>query len=391
MAYATFLGGSGSDTAESIALDTSGKIYVGGTTTSASFPGAPAKKLGPADGPAEFFVAKIDPTLTGASSLIYLAFFGGSGTQAGGLIAVDPSGDVAITGTTTATDFPVTDTTVPTSALASGAGNDVVVSEIGPAGNTLVFSTLFGGSGTESQSGPGGIALDGAGDVYVASDVQLTPLDSASADLPVTTGAYQTAWDGEPGDAFLAIFQPPATAGGAALLKYCTYLGTNSIVEPGVRGIAVDISGNAYIAGSVSIGGTAFPAKNAVQSVYGGGSSDAFLMKIAPGSTGATDLVYATLLGGSGADQAFAVALDSANPPNTYVTGSSQSPNFPTKGVVGPYQASLHANATANAFLSVVSQNAISGQSALAYSTYFGGSETDAGTPWPSRPRTRST
>jgi hypothetical protein len=379
VAYATFLGGSGSDIAESIALDASGKIYVGGTTTSTSFTGAPAKKLGPADGPAEFFVAKIDPTLTGPSSLIYLAFFGGSGTQAGGLIAVDASGDVAITGTTTATDFPVTDTAVPTSALASGDGNDVVVSEIGPAGNTLVFSTLFGGSGTESQSGPGGIALDGTGDVYVASDVQLTPLDSASADLPVTTGAYQTAWDGEPGDAFLAIFQPPATAGGAALLKYCTYLGTNSIVEPGVGGIAVDISGSAYIAGSVSIGGTPFPAKNAIQSVYGGGSSDAFLMKIAPASTGATDLVYATLLGGSGADQSFAVALDSANPPNTYITGSTQSPNFPTKGAVGAYQAGLHANATANAFLSVVSQNAITGQSSLAYSTYFGGSETDAG------------
>jgi hypothetical protein len=378
VAYGTFLGGSGTETAASIALDASGKIYIGGTTTSTAFPGAPAKRLGPADGPAQFFIAKIDPTLSGASSLIYLTFLGGSGTQSGGLIAVDATGDVAITGTTTATDFPVTDTTAPTSALANGDGNDTVVSEIGPAGNTLVFSTLFGGSGTESQSGPGGIALDGKGDVYIASDVHTTPIDSASADLPVTAGAYQTVWDGEPGDAFLAIFQPPATAGGAAVLKYCTYLGTNSIVEPGVGGVAVDASGSAYISGFTSSGVTGFPAKNAIQTAYGGGSSDAFLVKIAPAATGATDLVYATLLGGSGADQALAVALDSATPPNAYVTGTTQSPNFPTNGAVGAYQAGLHANAVANAFLSVVSQNAITGQSALAYSTYLGGSQTDA-------------
>ncbi len=377
--YATFLGGAGTDTASSIALDASGKIYVGGTTTSTSFSGAPAKRLGPADGPAEFFIAKIDPTLTGASSLIYLTFFGGSGTQSGGLIAVDASGDVAITGTTTATDFPVTDTTTPTSALATGDGNDVVVSEIGPAGNTLIFSTLFGGSGAESQSGPGGIALDSKGDVYIASDVHTTLIDSASADLPVTASAFQTVWDGEPGDAFLAIFQPPANAGGAAVLKYCTYLGTNSVNEPGVGGIAVDISGNAYIAGFTSSGGTPFPTKNAIQATYGGGSSDAFLMKIAPVASGATDLVYATLLGGSAIDRALAVALDSANPPNAYVAGTTQSPDFPTDGTVGAYQAALHPGATANAFLSVVSQNAITGQSALAYSTYLGGSQRDAG------------
>ncbi len=378
VAYGTFLGGSGTETAASIALDASGKIYVGGTTTSTSFPGVTSKRLGPADGPAQFFIAKVDPTLTGASSLIYLTFFGGSGTQAGGLIAVDATGDVAITGTTTATDFPVTDTTVPTSALATGVGNDTVVSEIGPAGNTLVFSTLFGGSGTESQTGPGGIALDGKGDVYIASDVHTTPIDSASADLPVSTGAYQTIWDGEQGDAFLAIFQPPATAGGAAVLKYCTYLGTNSIVEPGVGGIAVDTSGSAYISGFTSSGVTPFPAKNAIQTAYGGGSSDAFLIKIAPAGSGATDLVYATLLGGSGADEALAVALDAANPPNAYVAGTTQSPNFPANGAVGAYQAGLNPNAMANAFLSVVSQNAITGQSALAYSTYLGGSQRDA-------------
>ncbi len=379
IAYGTFLGGPGSDTAASIALDSSGKIYVGGTTTSTSFPGALTQKVGSADGPAQFFIAKIDPTLTGASSLVYLTFIGAGGVQSGGLIAVDASGNVAITGTTTATDFPVTDTTEPTSALGSGYGNDTIVSEIGPSGNSLVFSTLFGGSGTESQSGAGGIALDSSGDVYIASDVQTTPIDSASPDLPVTPNAYETAWDGEPADGFLAVFQPPATGSKAAILKYCSYLGTNSSGQPGVGGIAVDVSGNAYVAGFSSNSSNGFPTKNAIQAAYGGGDSDAFLMKISPAGNGATDLVYATLLGGSGTDEALAVALDSSNPPNAYVTGTTQSPNFPVNGAVGTYQSSLRPNATANAFLSVVSQNAISGQSALAYSTYFGGSRADVG------------
>jgi hypothetical protein len=379
VAYGTFLGGSGTDSAAGIALDSTGKIYVSGTTASATFPGSSAAKLGPADSPPLFFIAKIDPTMTGASSLIYLTFFGGSGTQAGGLIAVDGNGDVAITGTTTATDFPVTDTSHPTSGLVNGDGNDVIVSEIAPAGNSLIFSTLFGGSGTQSQAGPGGIALDATGDVYIASDVHTTSADSASADLPVTTGAFQTTWDGEPADGFLAIFTPPAGAGGAAVLKYCTYLGTNSNGQPGVGGVAVDASGNAYIAGFTSNSVNGFPVKNAIQTAYGGGTSDAFLMKISPTGNGANDLVYATLLGGSGTDQALAVALDSASPPNAYLTGTTGSPNFPTGGMVGAYQSGRHANATMNAFLSVVAQNAISGQASLAYSTYFGGSNLDAG------------
>ena len=380
VAYGTFLGGTGSDSAASVALDASGKIYVGGTTTSATtFPEWPGNRAGPADGPAELFIAKIDPTVHGANSLVFLTFIGGSGIQAGGLIAVDASGRTAITGTTTATDYPVTDASQPTSALASGYGNDVIVSEIDPTGSKLVFSTLFGGSGTQSQGGVGGIALDSLGDVYIASDTHTTPIDSNSTDLPVTAGAFQATWDGQNDDGFLAIFQPPPAPGGTAILKYCSYLGTNSVGLPGVGGIAVDVSGNAYIAGSTSNGVSGFPTKNAIQTVYGGGTSDAFLMKISPGGLGALDVVYATLIGGSGADEANAVGIDTAMSPNAYVTGTTKSTNFPTNGATGAYQTTLHANATSNAFLSVVAENAISGQTSLSYSTYVGGSVADAG------------
>jgi Beta-propeller repeat len=378
VSYATFLGGAGTDTATGLAVDSTGKIYVGGTTTSESTFPETSTRLGPADGPAEFFIAKINPAVTGPGSLVYLTFLGGSGIQAGGSVAVDSLGNVAITGTTTSTDFPVTDLTGPTDGLTSGYGNDVIVSEIDPTGAHLVFSTLFGGSGAQSMNGTGGIALASSGNVYISSDTNTTPLDSGSTDLPVTTGAFQTTWAGEPSDGFLAIFQPPSAPGGAATLTYCSYLGTASPGAMGVGGIAVDQSGNAYIAGFAASSGS-FPSKNAFQASYGGGASDAFLMKISPLSQGLQDLIYATLIGGSGNDQALAVAVDALNTPKAYVTGTTQSSDFPIHGAVGAYQAALHASAKANAFLTVVAQDALSGQTSLAYSTYLGGSAADAG------------
>jgi hypothetical protein len=132
--YSTFLGGAGEDTANSIAADSTGKLYIAGTTTSAStFPESAPATTGPGGGSTDFFIAKIDPTASGANSLIYLAFLGGSGNESGGMIAVDKSGRVAITGTTTSADFPVTDG----SARTSGA-NDIVVTELAPTGASLV-------------------------------------------------------------------------------------------------------------------------------------------------------------------------------------------------------------------------------------------------------------
>ena len=378
VAYSTFLGGAGTETAGSLAVDSTGKVYIGGTTTSpTTFPEATTAQIGPgisaasgnANGTAaEFFVAKIDPAQSGANSLVYLTFLGGSATQAGGLIAVDSKGDVAVTGTTTSTDFPVTDG----SARTSGP-NDTTVSEIDPTGSKLIFSTLFGGNGADSQQGAGGIAVDTAGNVFVASDTN-------STNLPATPGAYATAYQSSTSDGFVAVFQPSATP----VLKYCTYLGLSGQV--GVGGIAVDAGANAYIAGFTDDPNANFPSKNGVQTGYGGGNFDAFLMKISPSGEGAGDLVHATLLGGNGADQAFAVAVDSATPPNAYVTGTTSSTNFPVNGTVTAYQGSLPSNATSHtsdAFLSVIAQNASTGTTtvatSLAYSTYLGGSETDRG------------
>jgi len=359
VAYSTFLGGSGDDSANSIALDSSGKVYLGGTTTSAStFPASSSKEIGPGGGSTDLFVAKFDPSASGGSSLVYLTFIGGSLSQDGAKIAVDAKGDVAIAGITSSPDFPVTDGSKRTAGT-----NDVTITELDPTGGKLLFSTIFGGSGAEATQNQGGIALDSSGNVFIATD-------TSSADLPVTPGAFQSKYGGGTSDGFLAIFAPATKP----TLKYCTYLGLNAQVS--VAGVAVDSTGNAYLAGFTSNPGVSFPAINAFQSAYGGGDFDAFLVKIRPSGTGVTDLSYATFLGGENSDQALAIEVGTSLPGTAYVTGTTQSQRFPTNGALAAFQTSLKGNS--NAFFAVVSQ-APSGMTSLEYSSYLGGSETDSG------------
>jgi centrosomal CEP192-like protein len=359
VAYSTFLGGAGDDSATSVTVDSSGKVYVSGTTTSATTFSGISTKLGPGAGAFDYFIAKIDPTQSGLNSLTYLTFIGGSGDEEGGFLAVDANGNAAIAGTTTSTDFPVTDGSTRTAGT-----NDATITEINPTGNGLVFSTLFGGSGEEATQGPGGIAMDTSGNIFVA-------MDTNSTDLKTTTGAFQTAYGGGTSDGFLAILQPGITP----TLKYCTYVGLNA--HASVAGIAVDAAGNAFLAGFTTNPSGTLITTNGFQPTYGGDPFDGFVMKITPAGNGAADLSYATFLGGGSSDKALAIAVGTNLPATAYVTGSTQSSNFPTSGSVTALQTSL--KGTTNAFLSVISQNAMTGLTSLAYSSYIGGSETDTG------------
>ncbi|HXZ14053.1 MAG TPA: choice-of-anchor D domain-containing protein [Candidatus Sulfotelmatobacter sp.] len=376
VSYSTFLGGAGDDTANSIALDSAGNLYIGGTTTSAStFPEPTGTRQGPGGG-VDFFIAKINPAVAGSGSLVYLTFIGGSGDETGGNMALDGSSNAAIMGVTTSSDYPVTDGSKRTAGT-----NDLAVTEIDPTGSKLVYSTLFGGSGAESTQSAGGVAfglLNSVEYIYVVAD-------TTSTDLPVTPvmpqgSPFQSAYGGGISDGFLTIFQPAATPPTPHLF-YCTYLGINAQV--GVSSVAVDAGGNAYVAGFTSNPGTSFSALNGFQTVYGGDPFDAFLMEFNEYGTGSTDLAYGTFLGGSASDQAFAVTVGVQMPATAYVTGTTSSTNFPMSTItVGP-QTTLFGNPnSSNAFLAVVGQTAPTSTTplttSLLYSTYLGGSQTVA-------------
>lgn len=358
IAYTTFLGGAGAEKGNSVAVDSSGDIYVGGTTTIPNFPGdSTTFTYGSASGSSSMFVAKIDPTQSGAASLIYLTFIGGSGSDQGGIVAADNSvspSRVAILGWTTSQDFPVT----VTGSTLSGP-SDLTVTELRRDGNTVLFSEYFGGSGTEAAQNAGGIATDSSGDVFVTSD-------TTSANLPVTPTAIQSTFVG-PSDGLLSEFRSDGT------LIYCTYLGINAQTV-GSTGVAVDSSGNAYVAGFTSTTTTSFA--NGFQETYPGGSLDGFVMEINPSPfPPSLGLIYGSFIGGTGSDQAFAIAVDTATPADAYVTGVTQSTDLiPSTGVTNPpFQSTL--NGTSNGFLAVISQS--SGTPALQYITYLGGNGTD--------------
>jgi hypothetical protein len=382
LTYTTFLGGSGADSASGVGVDSSGKVYLAGTAPPAGFPETVSTSIGAGAGP-DFFVAKIDPTQTGAASLIYLTFIGGNGTEFGGQLAVDSNGDVAITGATTSTDYPVTDK----SSIGTSA-NALALSELGTEGNSLLFSTLLAGNGSEATQTPSdaGVAFAPNGNVIVASD-------TTSTNLPVTTGAYQGTFgsggnvlngaaEAGSNDGFLAVYSSSGT------LTYLTYLGIDGYsytdtggdqnfesVQVGVTGVAVDLLGQVYIAGFTSQPGTGFPTTNGFQGTYGGGAFDGFLMCFSPNGHGTADLIYSTFLGGSSSDQAFGVAVDGAIPANAYVAGTTQSPNIVNSPAISGYQTAL--GGTANGFLAVVSQS-VAGVTSLNYATYFGGGGSDS-------------
>ena len=375
VAYATFLGGTGNDIAQSIALDSTGNVYIGGTTTLASTFAEGSARLGPT-GSTDFFIAKINPSKTGASSLVYLTFIGGSNSEFGGEIALDGSGNVAIAGTSTSVDYPVTDGSTLTVGMNGTAVNDAAVTEIDPTGSKLAYSTLFAGNGDEALLSAGGIAMDSAGDIYIAMDTASTNLTIAPVEAP---GPFQSVYGGGGSDGFLAIFRTVVSGTTTSHLLYCTYLGIDA-EQATVTRVAVDSVGNAYIAGYTSDPTGTLLTTNGFQTTYGGDPSDGFVMKILPSGNGLADLSYGTFLGGRGRDQALAITVGAQLPGTAYVTGTTQSINFPVTGtffgtIVG-YQTTL--NGKANAFLAAIGQNG-AGATSLLYSTYLGGEQNDAG------------
>ena len=338
LSYSTLLGGSGTDTATALAVDTNGSAYIAGFTDSLDFPAInPVRGFN--GGGTDVFVAKLSPDGT---TLVYCTYLGGSADDRASAIAVDVQGNAYIAGSTTSRDFPLR------SALqAALAGyRNAFVAKLSPSGNSLVYSTYLGGNSSDTANG---IAVDPSGAAYVVGD-------TTSFSFPAN-GFQRGTHGGQ--DAFVV----KLSWDGARSL-YGTYLGGSN--QDHGAAIAVDSNGTAYVTGVTS--STDFPVLNAAQR-YNAGGQDAFVTRLSPDGN---YLLFSTYLGGSGGTVTYpeigqAIALDTNG--NAYVTGVTGSSDFPLAAALQTVR-----KGALDAFVTKLNPSG-----STIYSTYLGGSSIDVG------------
>jgi uncharacterized repeat protein (TIGR01451 family) len=445
LAFSSYFGGSGSETSPSIAVNGNGNIYISGTTTSpqASFTDAagtiqtsiPSTLAITSTGPSHIFVAEINPTAP--PSVVYETFIGGSGADSSVGLSVDSGGNAYLVGNTSSPDFPTSGIpyqTVPEAKGAQCAGitcTSVFVTVLNARGSAPpVYSSYLSGNGNDTASG---MTIDLSGDVFITGTTSSNDTPSSTDAFPATLSPvpYQSAPKASP-QFFVTKLDTNIPSVGA--IAYSTYFGgSTSTPAPAVAvggGIAVDSTGNIYFDGTTNYYNSGagaygdsgqtedFPILNAYQPCLdtpppvvlpltspctapaaSPNPTDAFMAKLNPNAaqTGGAQLLFSTYLGGSLADTATAIAIDSGAA-NIYLTGSTNSPDFvlPTgsagfqsclnnPGVVVTTTASCPAtSANTDAYVARMSNPTLSttgtpNDVALTYFSYLGGGGNDSG------------
>ncbi len=337
--YSTYVGGSGEDSGNAIAVDASGNAFVAGGTGSTDFPHNGGFQTALA-GALDAFVFELN---SGGTVLTYSTYLGGTGNDYASGIALDGSGDAYIVGSTFSSDFR---TLNPIQPSLVGVSNGFVT-KLNSSGNALVYSTYLGGGTGDFATA---VAVDSSGNAYVTGATPNPSFPTTASAFQKTCGGNGTCDGGLP-DAFVTVIN----AAGSGYV-YSTFLGGEGI-DQGL-GIAVDATGDAYVTG-LTQSPVHFPLKSPLQPTYGG-SQDAFVTELNPSGSA---LVYSTFLGGSLADAGTSIALDGSN--NAYITGQTNSTNFP--------MASATQSTLGGANDAFVSEISASGAQVL-FSTYLGGS-----------------
>jgi|GEM_PF-2311475 len=378
-----------------LAVDAAGNMYLAGTTRSATFPVSPdaVRWVRGAVNRDIAFVAKINPAGT---ALLYSTFIGGyEFTDVINGIAVDAAGNAYLAGFAGSKDFPVTAGALQTTfagpgQVGSSFGGDGFVAKLNATGTALLYSTYLGGLGSDFANG---IAVDAAGNAYVAGT-------TGSSNFPVSPDAPQRSISGFSGSGFISKLNPAGSAlvwstfvgrstrdssqavavdaegnayvtgesypniyaakvdkSGKSFAYYKTLSGGGSYSEG--LAMAVDAAGNAYLTGQTSANALPVTA-DAFQKTSGGGY-DAFVAKLNQSG----GIAYLSYLGGSGNDTGYGLAVDNSG--NVYVTGSTDSPNFPV--TPGAFQSNPVLNSGLSyyqvAFITKVNVNGTLGYSSL--------------------------
>jgi uncharacterized protein (TIGR03437 family) len=272
--FSTYFGGSLDDTVSTLALDSSGNVYIGGNTVSSNFPvlnayqskfgGAANANAQPFITVGDGYVAKFDTN----GKLQYSTYLGGSGDDAVMGLAVDSTGAAYVTGFTSSANFPVSTTAAQKtftgpSAVTGARGfvwGSVFVAKLAPSGSSLVWSTYLGGAQDDAGWA---IAVDSGGNAIVAGFAN-------STNFPVTANAQQKTFGGNgpsgytdpTGDGFVAKVSADGTT-----FPYVSYYGGSS--SDAITSLTLDGQGNVIV-----VGATTSPnlpvTSNAAQPIYAG-------------------------------------------------------------------------------------------------------------------------
>ncbi len=292
--YSSYLGGSNTDVSTALAVDGQGDAYLAGYTLSPDYPATTGTQ--PYTGTYDAFVTKV---VSGTGAIAYSTYLGGSRTDQAGGIAVDGQGDAYVTGQTDSSDYPTTVPTLQVSTITATAGvtsvvttpisvsipptgTDAFVTKLGPTG-AISYSTRLGSLGGINAVGDTwgrAITVDRQGEAYVTGQTD-------SPDFPVTT-----------------LSPVGVTDLGTLVHGVCNPL-TSLLSQP-----------------LTQTAGTAI-------TTTGGLCYDAFVTRL---SSDGQALLYSTYLGGGRDDEGYGIATDQAG--NAYVTGRTDSPDFPVSGTV---------------------------------------------------------
>lgn len=332
--FSTYLGGSGEDSGQGLAVDSLGNVYLAGTTNSPDFTTRNAFQPTLSGQANDAFVTKI---ASDGNSIVYSSFLGGSNIDQAFAIALDAGTNVYVAGSTASTDF---NTRNPLQAANRG-GADAFLTKVNASGTALVYSTYLGGSGLDEAYG---VAVDAAGNAYLTGSTASTNFNTINALQPTNRGQQ---------DGFLA----KVNVNGSNLL-YSTYLGGTA--QDAAYDVAVDSNGNACVTGNTF--STDFQTEQPLQP-FSRGNSDAFVLKL---NDNGSALLFSTYLGGGAGDFGRGIAVDANN--EIYVVGRTASSDFTT---FNPLQSGNRGN-----FDGFVTKLNAQG-SQFIYSTYLGGAQDD--------------
>ncbi|MCX8161207.1 MAG: SBBP repeat-containing protein, partial [Candidatus Saccharicenans sp.] len=305
LSASTFIGGTGNDRGYCVAVNSEGQVYVAGYTVSifqSDFPTTSGVIDTSANGSYDIFISRLNNSLTQLEASTYL---GGQGADYVNGLAIDGEGNIYLTGITASRDFPVT--TGAFQAQYQGGEYDGFVVKVAPDLNLLLGSTYLGGSGTDYAAAlswlpaSNGVAIAGMTD---------------STNFPVTEGTYSTSLNGNQ-DAFVAVL-----TGSLGSLTMATYIGGSDYDI--ASAVVVDGLGHFWVAGRTR--SSNFPVTPGAFDKTYNGDYDGFVLHLSP----MLDFIYsATYIGGSGADQLYALGLEGTANPAVYVAGYTSSSDFP--------------------------------------------------------------